>query len=146
MYSSLINKVHYSITLLREPVSRYSIIIIIIMTVIFEQLSVIYYRLISGWFYPGHNPNSDAFHVRSSSSINMTTITAPKPVSFQQYIEMMEYQNIQTRMLGADSFPYRRVTITEQVTVVCYSNTTISNTIIYVYIVVINSCSSVSVI
>ena len=121
------------------------------MMVIFEQLSVIYYRLISGWFYPGHNPNSDAFHVRSSSSsssssINRTTITAPIPVSFQQYIDMMEYQNIQTRMLGADSFPYRRVTITEQVTIGCYSNTVKCNTIMYVYIVVINSYSSVSVI
>lgn len=28
---------------------------------------------------------------------------------------MVEYQNIQTRMLGADSFPYRNVTITEDV-------------------------------
>lgn len=112
---------------------------------IFELLSVIYYRLISGWFYPGHNPNSDAFHVRSSS-INRTTVTSPIPVSFQQYIDMMEYQNIQTRMLGADSFPYRRVTITEQVTIGCYSNTAICNTIMYVYIIVINSYSSVSVI
>jgi hypothetical protein len=59
---------------------------------------------------------------------------------------MMEYQNIQTRMLGADSFPYRRVTITEQVTVVYYSNATTCNTIIYVYIVVINSYSRISMI
>jgi hypothetical protein len=28
---------------------------------------------------------------------------------------MHEYQNIVTRMLGADSFPYRNVTITEEV-------------------------------
>lgn len=28
---------------------------------------------------------------------------------------MPEYQNVQTRMLGADSFPYRNVTITNKV-------------------------------
>ena len=28
---------------------------------------------------------------------------------------MVEYQNIQTRMLGADSFPYRNITITQDV-------------------------------
>ena len=28
---------------------------------------------------------------------------------------MNEYQNIQTRMLGADSFPYRDINVTEQV-------------------------------
>ena len=39
---------------------------------------------------------------------------APK-VPFKDYIEMPEYQNIQTRMLGADSFPYRNIPISEQV-------------------------------
>lgn len=34
---------------------------------------------------------------------------------FEEYIEMPEYQNIQTRMLGADSFPYRNVSVTEEV-------------------------------
>jgi hypothetical protein len=33
-------------------------------------------------------------------------------VEFPQYIEMNEYQNIMTRMLGADSFPYRDINIT----------------------------------
>ena len=28
---------------------------------------------------------------------------------------MHEYQNIQTRMLGADSFPYRNVTVNDEV-------------------------------
>ena len=28
---------------------------------------------------------------------------------------MVEYQNIVTRMFGADSFPYRNITITEEV-------------------------------
>jgi hypothetical protein len=36
-------------------------------------------------------------------------------VLFDEYIEMPEYQNIQTRMLGADSFPYKNVTITNEV-------------------------------
>ncbi len=33
-------------------------------------------------------------------------------VTFEQYLDMPEYNNIQTRMLGADSFPYRNVSIT----------------------------------
>jgi hypothetical protein len=36
-------------------------------------------------------------------------------VKFDEYIEMVEYQNIQTRMLGADSFPYRNISITKEV-------------------------------
>lgn len=46
---------------------------------------------------------------------------------FDEYIEMPEYQNIQTRMLGADSFPYKNVTITDEVRIsstsfpLCYS-------------------------
>ena len=39
-------------------------------------------------------------------------------MQFQEYIEMPEYQNIQTRMLGADSFPYRNVTVNEEVSIV----------------------------
>jgi len=33
-------------------------------------------------------------------------------VEFPEYVEMNEYQNIMTRMLGADSFPYRDINIT----------------------------------
>lgn len=65
--------------------------------------------------------SSSVYQAHVLRGSNRTSITAPTPVSFQQYIEMMEYQNIQTRMLGADSFPYRSVTITEQVNVVCNS-------------------------
>lgn len=36
-------------------------------------------------------------------------------VKYEEYIEMPEYQNIQTRMLGADSFPYRNITIDDEV-------------------------------
>ena len=38
----------------------------------------------------------------------------PKVV-FDEYLDMPEYQNIQTRMLGADSFPYRNITITTDI-------------------------------
>jgi hypothetical protein len=34
---------------------------------------------------------------------------------FAEYLEMMEYNNIQTRMLGANSFPYRNIEITDEV-------------------------------
>lgn len=36
-------------------------------------------------------------------------------VEFPEYVDMHEYQNIQTRMLGADSFPYRNITVTDEV-------------------------------
>ena len=80
-----------SITILREPVSR----------------------LLSAWFYRGHSPNLDFFQVRPWFK-EIKEGKRPK-VIFQEYIEMVEYQNIQTRMLGADSFPYRDVPITPQV-------------------------------
>lgn len=35
-------------------------------------------------------------------------------VGFDEYLDMVEYSNIQTRMLGADSFPYSTVEVTEQ--------------------------------
>ena len=63
-------------------------------------------RAISGWFYPGHNPNSDAFHVVKP---------ATRRISFAEYLQMREYQNIQTRMLGANSFPYRNIPVTSKV-------------------------------
>jgi len=36
-------------------------------------------------------------------------------VLFDEYLDMHEYMNIQTRMLGADSFPYRNITVTEEI-------------------------------
>lgn len=36
-------------------------------------------------------------------------------MTFEEYLDMHEYQNIQTRMLGADSFPYRNITIDDKV-------------------------------
>jgi hypothetical protein len=70
-------------------------------------------RILSAWFYHGHSPNIDYFQVRSYFK-EIAKGLRPK-VIFEEYIEMPEYQNIQTRMLGADSFPYRNVTITKQV-------------------------------
>ena len=80
-----------SITILREPVSR----------------------LISAFFYRGHSPNLDFFSVRPEFK-EIKLGKKPK-VTFDEYIEMPEYQNIQTRMLGADSFPYRNVTINDEI-------------------------------
>lgn len=36
-------------------------------------------------------------------------------VSFASYLEMPEYNNIMTRMLAEDSFPYRNISIGEKV-------------------------------
>lgn len=70
-------------------------------------------RLISAWFYRGHSPNQDFFQVRPEFK-EIHDGKRPRVV-FAEYLEMHEYQNIQTRMLGADSFPYRNITITEEV-------------------------------
>lgn len=69
-------------------------------------------RLLSAWFYRGHSPNLDFFQVRPYFK-QISEGKLPK-VQFDEYIEMVEYQNIQTRMLGADSFPYRNISITEE--------------------------------
>ena len=80
-----------SITIMREPVSR----------------------LISAWFYRGHSPNLDFFQVRPEFK---EIHDGKRPfVKFDEYLDMPEYMNIQSRMLGADSFPYKNVTIDEAV-------------------------------
>ena len=63
----------------------------------------------SAWFYRCHSPNNDCFQVRPYFK-DIYRGKLPK-VDFKEYIEMNEYQNIQTRMLGADSFPYRNISI-----------------------------------
>jgi hypothetical protein len=70
-------------------------------------------RLISAFFYRGHSPNLDFFQVRLEFK-RIAQGQAPR-VTFQEYLTMHEYQNIFTRMLGADSFPYRNITVTDQV-------------------------------
>lgn len=70
-------------------------------------------RLLSAWFYRGHSPNLDFFQVRPEFK-EISQGKRPR-VKFPEYVEMVEYQNIQTRMLGADSFPYRNISITEDV-------------------------------
>lgn len=80
-----------SITIIRDPTSR----------------------LLSAWFYRGHSPNLDFFQVRPEFK-EIKLGLRPKVV-FEEYVEMPEYQNIQTRMLGANSFPYKNITITDAV-------------------------------
>lgn len=70
-------------------------------------------RLLSAWFYRCHSPNADCYQVRPEFKL-IKQGKAPR-VTFEQYLEMPEYNNIQTRMLGADSFPYRNITITGDV-------------------------------
>ena len=70
----------------------------------------------SAWFYRCHTPNNDCFQVRPYFK-EIRQGLRPH-VTFTEYIEMAEYQNIFTRMLGADSFPYRNVTIDNDVSIV----------------------------
>lgn len=70
-------------------------------------------RIISAWFYRGHSPNLDFFQVRPWFK-EIAQGKRPK-VTFEEYMDMHEYHNIQTRMLGADSFPYRNITVDDGV-------------------------------
>lgn len=79
-----------SITIMREPMSR----------------------LLSAWFYRGHSPNLDFFQVRPWFK-DIKDGKRPR-VSFDEYLDMPEYNNIQTRMLGANSFPYKNVTVDQE--------------------------------
>lgn len=70
-------------------------------------------RIISAWFYRGHSPNLDFFQVRPE--FKLISEGKRRKVTFLEYMDMHEYHNIQTRMLGADSFPYRNITIDDSV-------------------------------
>ncbi len=78
--------------------------------------------MISAWFYGGHNPNTDAFNVRPE--FRDIRMGRRGRVGFGDYAGMPEYRDIQTRMLGADSFPYRNVSVDNQVLILvirlCY--------------------------
>lgn len=82
--------------------------------------AVLWCRILSAWFYRGHSPNLDFFQVRPEFKA-IKEGKRPR-VTFAEYIEMPEYQNIQTRMLGCDSFPYRNITITEKVPAIAAEN------------------------
>ena len=89
----------------------------------------------SAFFYRGHSPNLDFFDVRPEAklikegydrntvcdkytlkSIIVFLLFRLRPkVTFDEYLDMHEYQNIISRMLGADSFPYRNITVDEKV-------------------------------
>jgi hypothetical protein len=76
-----------SIALVREPISR----------------------ILSAWFYNCHSPNSDCYQVRPEFKLIKKGLR-PK-ATFDDYLYMPEYHNIQTRMLGANSFPYKDVSL-----------------------------------
>ena len=84
-----INKAPPSITIMREPMSR----------------------LLSAWFYRGHSPNLDFFQVRPE--FKEIKLGKRPRATFDEYLDMPEYNNIQTRMLGANSFPYKNITVTQ---------------------------------
>eukprot|EP00605_Chrysophyceae_sp_TOSAG23-4_P001751 GSChrysophyteH1.ASY1.ANO1.1938.1 assembled CDS len=69
-------------------------------------------RLLSAWFYNCHSPNSDCYQVRPEFKLIKQGLK-PK-VQFHEYLDMPEYHNIQTRMLGGDSFPYKNYTVTRE--------------------------------
>lgn len=114
-----------SIAVVREPISRYCApqhhcVASMVLWYVFLYSNfaldvhfVLANRLLSAWFYRGHSPNLDFFQVRPEFK-DIKDGKRPRVV-FSEYLEMPEYQNIQTRMLGADSFPYRNITITDEV-------------------------------
>ena len=76
-------------------------------------------RVVSAWHYRCHNPNWDCFHIDGSVQwaerkrlhddwyVRPPNASDVLPwVSFGQFLGMEHYQNIQTRMLGGDRFPY----------------------------------------
>jgi len=66
-------------------------------------------RLISAWHHRCHNPNIDCYHTRPEFKAAMKK--REPTYDFDEFLNMIEYQNIATRMLGADSFPYRNVKV-----------------------------------
>ena len=67
----------------------------------------------SAWFYAGHNPNNDAFQVRPEF-LKIRKGRLPR-VGYEEYVQMQEYRNVQSRMLGANSFPYRDIEVNRTV-------------------------------
>ena len=76
-------------------------------------------RVVSAWHYRCHNPNWDCFHIDGSVQwaerkrlhddwyVRPPNASDVLPwVSFGRFLDMEHYQNIQTRMLGSDRFPY----------------------------------------
>lgn len=85
-------------------------------------------RLVSGWWYYGHQPNTDDFlSVRTEFNAErkrklaagVTRLMLEQHLndtwSFEEYLAMPEYRDIATRMFGADSHPYRNVTVDSRV-------------------------------
>ena len=67
-------------------------------------------RFVSGFFYRAHSPNWDRFNIRPEFSEDPTY---PFKYSFDEYLEMPEYQNILVKMFARDKFPYFNATLTQ---------------------------------
>ena len=75
-------------------------------------------RVVSAWHYRCHNPNWDCFHVPGATQwserkradeqwhLKPPNATHAGYASFAEFLDMPHYQNVQTRMLGKDRFPY----------------------------------------
>jgi hypothetical protein len=58
------------------------------------------FRYISGFFYRAHSPNWDRFNIRPGYFLKDPTY--PFKFSFEDYLEMPEYQNILVKMFSRD--------------------------------------------
>lgn len=56
-------------------------------------------RMVSGWTYPGHNPNSQRYNFSRNDRAGSWT--------FEEYIDMPEYHNIMARMISREKNPYK---------------------------------------
>lgn len=76
-------------------------------------------RVISAWHYRCHNPNFDCFRLPGAAQWGLQmrrargqrlpdgVVLPGRNVTFAEYVDRWpQYHNIQTRMLGRDSFPY----------------------------------------
>jgi len=73
-------------------------------------------RVISAWHYRCHNPNFDCYHVRSefrtfrqytlSRDGKGTALSEWVNITFDQYLRIPEYHNVQTRVFAANLAPY----------------------------------------
>ena len=75
-------------------------------------------RAVSGYFFRGHSPNWDRFGVRPEFPRD----PGKWPYSFGAYLDMPEYHNIATRMLGCNAFPYTNLTVTRDALALAKAN------------------------
>ncbi|KAJ1461677.1 hypothetical protein M885DRAFT_558114 [Pelagophyceae sp. CCMP2097] len=70
-------------------------------------------RVISAWHYRCHNPNFDCFHLPGTVQWKerRQRLSGLPNVTFHQFLDTANYQNVQTRMFAKDAFPYRNVAV-----------------------------------